>query len=141
MLAFRGIRRQHIVVKEQTVQHHACNTDAAIDDDPKRQHRKAGPARDDPATGFKPEHKRIEDEGRRDDDTGLETAPRPLISVEQDIESEDDDRREKDLRGDPQYRIVTHRRHPPFRPSWTRFWQHAPYAWRRQAGQEHQARR
>ena len=112
MLALRCVRRQHIVVEEQTVQHHAGNADAAIDDDPKGQHRQAGPAGDDPATGFKPENERIEDEGRRDDDTGLETAARAVISVKLDIETEHDDRGEQDLGADAQYRIVTHRRHP-----------------------------
>ena len=141
MLALRCVRRQHIVVEEQTVQHHAGNADAAIDDDPKGQHRQAGPAGDDPATGFKPENERIEDEGRRDDDTGLETAARAVISVKLDIETEHDDRGEQDLGADAQYRIVTHRRHPLFRLCRNPFWRYAPSGSRRQAEPGHRARR
>ena len=112
MLALGGVIGQHVVVQKQPVQHHAGNTDRAIDNHPASQHRQIGPARHQTPSGLQPEDQRVKNESGSDNHAGLKPAARAIIPMKLHIEAEDDDRREQDFGGHPQDGVVTHR-HPP----------------------------
>src|SRR3990167_1938088 len=97
---FSGIgtrKPQRRIVEKVITAENADETDARVDENPQARHRVRKPPWDDLLQILKPEHQSVENKGSRQDDSTLESSSGPELTVRNDIEPEDQNKRDGDF--------------------------------------------
>ena len=107
MLPVHGVARvQRVVVQECATEQHVHHADAGVEQQPGRDQQLQHPPGQHPPGVVDPEDEPVEHEPGGEDDPGLKAAPGAVVTVELDVQREQEEEREQDLAHHAEHAIV-----------------------------------